>query len=86
MLAYTLLLPGATLNLSALLMRKKFVGKGNKEGAVEAFRELEKAGLGKLVEMKAQRGTACVSVCHPQFVRKGISKCANTVFCITLVV
>ena len=67
-------------------MKKEFVGKGNKEGAVEAFRELEKAGLGKLVEMKAQRGTACVSVCHPQFVRKGISKCANTVFCITLVV
>ena len=57
-----MLLPGATLNLSALLMKKKFTGKGNKEGAVEAFRELEKAGLGQLVEIKAQRGTACVSV------------------------
>lgn len=61
-MAYALLLPGATLNLSSLLMRKKFMGKGNKEGAVEAFKELQKAGLGQLLEVKAQRGTACVSV------------------------
>ena len=49
------------LNLSNLLVKMKFAGKGNKAGAVEAFKQLEEAGFGKIVETKAQRGTACVS-------------------------
>ena len=60
MATYTLLLPGTILNLSNLLV-KKFAGKSNKEGAVETFKQLEETGLGKIVETKAQRGTACVS-------------------------
>ena len=64
MLAYALPLPCATLNLSSLLMRKKFMGKGNKEGAVEAFKGLQKAGLGQLLEVKAQWGTACMCKCQ----------------------
>ena len=49
------------LNLSNLLVKKKFAGKGNKEGAVEAIKQLEEDGLGKIVKAKVQRGTACVS-------------------------
>ena len=49
------------LNLSNLLVKKKFAGKGNKAGAIEAFKQFEEAGLGKIVETKAQRGTDCVS-------------------------
>ena len=45
LMAYCLLLPGKKLHLSALLTAKRFRGKGNKDSAVEAFRELEKAGL-----------------------------------------
>ena len=40
------------------------MGKGNKEGAVEAFKGLQKAGLGQLLEVKAQWGTACMCKCQ----------------------
>ena len=39
--AYCLLLPGQHLALSALLAAKKIRGRGNKEGALGAFRQLE---------------------------------------------
>ena len=59
--AYCLLLPGKKLNLSALLAAKKFRGRGNKAAALEAFRHLEAAGLGKLVMLDSRRGTSAVS-------------------------
>ena len=37
LMAYCLLLPGKKLHLSAFLTAKKFRGKGNKDGAVNAF-------------------------------------------------
>lgn len=46
-----------------------------------AFWELEKTGLGKLVEMKAQRGTACISVCHSQIVLKSMEMCQRSLLC-----
>ena len=49
---YTLPLPGTILNFFNLLVKKKFAGKGNKEGAVEAFQQLEEAGFGKIVETR----------------------------------
>ena len=59
--AYCLLLPGKKLNLSALLAAKTFRGQGNKVAALEAFRELEAAGLGKLIMLDSRRGTSAVS-------------------------
>lgn len=53
-------LPGKVLNLSALLTAKKFHGKGNKEGAVSAFQEMEKAGLGTLNTEDSRRGASAV--------------------------
>jgi len=58
--AYCLLLPIKSLNLSALLTLKKFCGKGNKKGALAAFKELDKSGLGKLIITESSRGTAMV--------------------------
>ena len=46
--AYCLLLPGKTLDLSALLVAKKFRYRGNKEGAISVLKLLEKDGLGKV--------------------------------------
>ena len=51
---YCLKLPGKRLNLSALLYAKKFRSHGYKSGAITAFKELEKAGLGSLEESKMQ--------------------------------
>lgn len=53
-------LPGKRLDLSALLASKKFRGRGNKEGALAAFRALERAGLGKLITTCATRGASSV--------------------------
>ena len=58
--AYCLQLPGKQLQLSALLAAKKFWGRGNKGAALAAFRELEAAGLGKLVIQESRRGTSAV--------------------------
>ena len=54
--SFCLLLPGKTLNLSNLLAQKKFRGRGNKDGALAAFRELEEAGLGTLLSTHSDRG------------------------------
>ena len=61
--SYCLTLPGKQLVLSTLLQAKKFRARGNKDGAVAAFRELDKAGLGTLEEKGMQRGTGAVSAC-----------------------
>lgn len=57
---FCLQLPGKVLNLSALLAAKKFRSRGNKDGALAAFRELEKAGLGKLFKEDSCRGASAV--------------------------
>lgn len=44
---YTITLPGKRLYLTPLLSQKKFRSYGNKDGAVKAFYQLEKEGLGK---------------------------------------
>ena len=56
------LLPGKTLHLSALLNAKRFRDKGNKEGAVRAFKLLQEAGLGKVIETKPSRGATMVCI------------------------
>ncbi|MCG8621326.1 MAG: hypothetical protein MJE68_04890 [Proteobacteria bacterium] len=53
-------LPGKQLVLSVLLQAKKFRARGNKEGAVAALKELERAGLGELEVNDMQRGTNSV--------------------------
>lgn len=58
--AYCLQLPGKKLHLSALLAAKKFRGRGNKCAALNAFRELEVAGLGTLQSTESRRGTSAV--------------------------
>jgi hypothetical protein len=60
--AYCLLLPGKILHLSALLNAKRFRDKGNKEGAVRAFKLLQEAGLGKVIENKPSRGATMVRI------------------------
>lgn len=60
--AFCLLLPGKNLHLSTLLAQKKFRQRGNKDGALNAFRALESAGLGKLKTEEKDRGTAEVYV------------------------
>ena len=55
--AFSLLLPGKILYLSALLSQTKFKSRGNKAGALAGWKLLEKSGLAKLVQVKAQRGT-----------------------------
>ena len=61
---YSHLLPGKILHLSDLLEMRKFRDRGNKEGAVRGFRVLEEAELGKLIEVKPQRGTNMVNIFH----------------------
>lgn len=52
--ALCLTLPGNELDLSALLKDKKFRGRGNKEGALQAMRILEEDELGKLEEKQTK--------------------------------
>lgn len=59
--AYVLLLPGKLLDISSLNSSHKFRGRGNKEGAVAAIKELEAAGLGVVKEERSTRGTSKVS-------------------------
>lgn len=40
---------------------KKFRKRGNKEGALAAFYQLEEDGLGKLLELQGSKGTSTVS-------------------------
>ena len=44
--AFCLTLPGKVLYLSPLLTARKFRNRGNKDGAVRAFLQLEEDGLG----------------------------------------
>lgn len=60
--SFCLQLPGKQLNLSALLTAKKFRGRGNKEAALLAFCDLEKAGLGDLITQESRRGTSAVRI------------------------
>ena len=76
LVSYCLLLPGKNLHLSALLTAKKFRGKGNKDGAVAAFREIADAGLGTLSTEESRRGTSAVS---------GVLHCIKCTCCFTLV-
>uniref|UniRef100_A0A1X7U711 Uncharacterized protein n=1 Tax=Amphimedon queenslandica TaxID=400682 RepID=A0A1X7U711_AMPQE len=55
--SFCLTLPGQKLYVNALLEQRKFRDKGNKDGAVRGLKMLQEAGLGKLIEVKAQRGT-----------------------------
>lgn len=48
---YTLLLPGKNLDLTTLNNAKKFRNKGNKEGGLQAFRQLENSGLGTIEDL-----------------------------------
>ena len=57
---FMLLLPGKVLDISSLNSSHKFRGRGNKEGAVAAIKELESAGLGVVQENTATRGTKMV--------------------------
>ena len=59
--AYSLLLPGKVLHLSALNVQRKFRDRGNKAGAKDSWRLLSERGLGELKEFKARRGTDIVS-------------------------
>lgn len=52
--SFCLTLPGIYLDLSVLLKDKKFRGRGNKEGALYAMRNLVKEGLGKLEEKQSK--------------------------------
>ena len=60
--AYSLLIPGKILNLSALNHLKRFRNCGNKPGAKKGWQLLQECKLGKLIEDKAQRGTEYVSL------------------------
>lgn len=58
---YCLTLPGRKLYLTPLLSMKKFRKRGNKDGAIAAFYQLEAEGLGKVVEILGSKGTSTVS-------------------------
>ena len=46
---FCLTLPGKTLYLTPLLTAKKFRGRGNKEGALRAFYQLEEEDFGRVL-------------------------------------
>ena len=77
-LAYTLLLPNANLNLSHYWRGRNLLEKVIKKEPWKRSGSWKRLDSGKLVEMKAQTGTACVSVCHPQFVLKGMELCQRS--------
>ena len=58
---YCLTLPGKKLYLTPLLAMKKFRKKGNKDGALKAFYQLEEEGLGKVLEVAGTKSTSSVS-------------------------
>ena len=58
---YCLTLAGRKLYLTPLLQKKKFRKRGNKEGALAAFYQLEEEGLGKILELQGSKGTSIVS-------------------------
>ena len=60
--AYCLQLPGKTLYLTPLLAQTKFRTRGNKDGAVRAFYQLETEKLGTTLEIGGSKGTTVVCV------------------------
>lgn len=54
---FCLTLPGVQLDVSVLLKEKKFRGKGNKDGALQAMRNLQEEGLGQLKEKENKSKT-----------------------------
>lgn len=58
----SLVIPGKVLYLSALLNKRKFRKKGDKDGALAGLRVLEKANLGKVESTNPKRGTSAVSI------------------------
>ncbi len=61
--AFCLTLPGNLLDVSKLLNKeKKFRHRGNKEGALQAMRNLQEDGLGNLEEKQA-KGSVKVGMC-----------------------
>lgn len=57
---FTLCIDGKVLDITSLNNNHKWRGRGNKEGAVAAIKELEKAGLGVVIEEKCSRGATKV--------------------------
>ena len=60
--AFCLTLPGETLYLTPLLNGEKLRNRGNKDGAVRAFLQLEEEGLGRTLVIGGSKGTAQVIV------------------------
>ena len=63
---------------------KKICGRGNKEAALLAFRELEGAELGNLVTQESRRGTSAVSLrttCTKQNKKIASTSCSNILYC-----
>ena len=56
---FCLMLPGKVLDLSQLLIAKKFRKRGNKQGALTAFKMLEADELGNLEEKEQSNITVC---------------------------
>lgn len=53
------MLPGKVLDLSQLLTAKKFRNRGNKQGALTAFKTLETDELGNLEEKEKSNIIVC---------------------------
>ena len=52
-----------TIHLTPLLKEKKYRGKrGNKDGAIRAFYQLEEEGLGQVIEVEGGKGSSTVKV------------------------
>ena len=56
-----LTVPGKVIHLSALLNKRMFRKRGDKDGAVAGLQLLEKAGLGTLNSLNPKRGATVVS-------------------------
>lgn len=80
--AFSLLLPGITLYLSPLLYLTKFRKKGDKDGALRAFCQLEAEGLGTVLEVAGSKGTNTVRLCT--FVQYARFCIANRLFLILI--
>ena len=53
--AFVLMLPGKQLDVSFLVnTKKKFRNRGGRDGALEAMKNLENSGIGKLIVKKSK--------------------------------
>ena len=73
---FCLTLPGKTLYLKALLAAKKFRNRGNKEGALAAFYQLEEEGLGTVL-IVGDSASKTAQVLLPGFISGFCSRAAN---------